>query len=175
MNYFTCLYLHVHTYAAVRYALYDMCHNFNLAAGEIAWTNIQKHTHSVQRQSTHKTVKFGRFRHKISCVCILIRHYFWLMVYMRIFDKFLLFFAPSISYHHSHISTNPHTHIFTHTKSKISCNGFMLTPVWCVERVVELVYFSLFINNESFYMREKKRENTWLGFRIWKTNQMWSK
>lgn len=115
---------HAFIFMYVYYCItYGMCHNFNLAAVNIAWTNIKKYTYTQTKLSNLENfiIKFH-----------VIRYYFWVMVHIRIFDKFL----PPHFIHTSHITT--------HTQSKISCNGFTLTSVWCVERVVELRPFFLF-------------------------------
>lgn len=118
----------------------------------------------IRCTNTHKTVKFRRFRHKISCICILIRYYFWLMVYIRIFDKFLFLFSLAISYTIATARHRTQTYTFTHTKSeKFHAMDLRLTPIWCVERVVELVYFSLFINNKSFYVRKNNIYTNMVG------------
>lgn len=144
---------HAFIFMYVYYCItYGMCHNFNLAAVNIAWTNIKKYTYTQTKLSNLENfiIKFH-----------VIRYYFWVMVHIRIFDKFL----PPHFIHTSHITT--HTH-----NPKFHAMDLRWHPFDVLSGSWNSVHFSFFVNNKSFYVGKK---NAWLGFSIWKTNQMWFK
>lgn len=169
MNYFTCL-LSLFMCDNILVCITSvMCHNFNIvaaaAAVNIAWA-YKKYKRKTHVQKNCQIL--GDFIIKISCICTLIRYYFWLMAPTRNFDKFLLspFHSAAISWRtcttptltsHAYIQRESNKE---YTRMKTIRNFHAMDLRWHPFDVLSGSWNSSipfrFVNNKSFYMRQRK-------------------